>query len=269
MAAQKPASSIFFVEAQGLAILEADGTEKQAFDMSEMNGAMSPGARWVAAVKARDPRGRLKLIIRPLAGQEEPTLLELVFGEPGRSGTRLVWSDDGKRLFIGENACNAQGQRAYAYRIYDLATKQLKDVILPDGTDVTDWSIDGKRLLVTLSNETDSRVAWLNADGHSEPELLTEKEEIAYDARLSPDGRRILLLRRPVSPNGQVAETRLYVMDLATKKRTIVGEPGEVHGCCWSPDGTKVAYTWQETLAKPEKVRSRVTELIVCTPGWR
>ena len=57
---------------------------------------------------------------------------------------------------------------------------------------------------------------------------------------------------------------RLYAMDLATKKRTMVDEPGVTEGWCWSPDGSKVAYTWQRSLDKPAEVKERETLLITC-----
>jgi hypothetical protein len=58
-------------------------------------------------------------------------------------------------------------------------------------------------------------------------------------------------------------------MDLATKKRTAVDEPGESHGYCWSPDGSQVAYTWQRSLDKPEEVREREALLITADPDGR
>jgi len=57
---------------------------------------------------------------------------------------------------------------------------------------------------------------------------------------------------------------RLYVMDLATKKQTAADEAGETHGYCWSPDGSRIAYTWQRSLDKPEEVAERETLLITC-----
>src|SRR5205814_8361369 len=80
------------------------------------------------------------------------------------------------------------------------------------------------------------------------------------------DGRRGLYQAGQKGPMGRQAKVRLYAMDLASKKRTAVDEPGETYGYCWSPDGSRVAYTWQQSLAKPEEVPEREILLITCDP---
>ncbi len=70
----------------------------------------------------------------------------------------------------------------------------------------------------------------------------------------------------PRPPKGQRARVRLYVTDLASGKRTAVDEPGETHGYCWSPDGSRVAYTWQQSLDKQGKEAEREALLITCDP---
>ena len=59
---------------------------------------------------------------------------------------------------------------------------------------------------------------------------------------------------------------RLYVIDLATKRRTMIDKPGHTHGYCWSSDGSKVAYTWQLPIREPEAKVERKTYLITCDP---
>jgi Tol biopolymer transport system component len=56
------------------------------------------------------------------------------------------------------------------------------------------------------------------------------------------------------------------VIDLTTKKRTVIDKPGHIHGYCWSSDGSKVAYTWQLPLRQPEDAVERKTYLITCDP---
>jgi hypothetical protein len=67
----------------------------------------------------------------------------------------------------------------------------------------------------------------------------------------------------PEPPEGKSPELRLTVLDLATKKRAEMGEPGTTNGYCWSPDGKHIAYTWQRPLP-PEGTRHRETFLITC-----
>jgi Tol biopolymer transport system component len=66
------------------------------------------------------------------------------------------------------------------------------------------------------------------------------------------------------APQGERTETRLTVIDLATKKQTIIDEPGATCGYCWSPDGSRIAYTWQKPLDHPSEENVRETLLITC-----
>ena len=113
------------------------------------------------------------------------------------------------------------------------------------------------------------RIAWLNADGTGKPEFISPERETGYCGRLSPSGQQVLYQGGPEPGKGERGRVRLYVMDLATKKRTAVDEPGETHGYCWSPNGLKVAYTWQVSLEKPAEVAERETLLITCDVNGR
>ena len=170
-------------------------------------------------------------------------------------------------MLIGENRQTRPGSRRleYAYRVYELAPGKLSELKLPDGHWVTGWSPDGKRFLTTAHmGDGGVRIAWIRADGTGEPEFITPEDEIAYGASLSRDGQHILFLARATGSTGARAGVRLYAMELATKKRTTVDEPGETDGYCWSPDGSKIAYTWQRSLDKPAEVKERETLLITC-----
>ena len=96
--------------------------------------------------------------------------------------------------------------------------------------------------------------------------LLSPEGEYGYGGRLSPDGKRVLYWGGPEPPEGKRGTVRLYVMDLGTKERTVVDEPGDTSGYCWSPDGKRIAYTWQRPLPK-EGTRKRETFLITCLPA--
>ena len=67
-------------------------------------------------------------------------------------------------------------------------------------------------------------------------------------------------------PEDQQFRMRLYVIDLATKQRTMIDKPGHTHGYCWSSDGSRVAYTWQLPIREPEAKVERKTYLITCDP---
>ena len=96
------------------------------------------------------------------------------------------------------------------------------------------------------------RMAWIKANGTGKPEFVSPEKEIAFGGRLSPDGRRVLYLGCPEPPKGEYPRLRLSVLDLGTKKRTVVDEPGSttINGYCWSPDGKRIAYTWQKPIPR-------------------
>ncbi len=255
----------FFAEDSGLVFLGPDGHEKQRLAPGATNGALSPDGRWIACCEFDKDLNRSRLVIRPRGGTGDPVTIPLLWGTAGTSGSLPVWSADGHRILIGESR---PGQ--CAFRVYEFATKQLTELKLPEGHWVTGWSPDGKRFLTTASTKDgNARIAWVKGDGTGEPEFLTSAEEIAYHARLSPGGRHILYQGGPKPAKGKRVRVRLYVMDLASKQRTPVDEPGETHGHCWSPDGTRVAYTWQRSLDDPAKMPERETLLITCDPDGR
>jgi Tol biopolymer transport system component len=245
----------------GLALLDADGEEKVRLSEAGTNGALSPDGRWLACVEFDHAADRCNLVLRPRPGKAgEPVTVPLVWGQVGTTGCLPVWSADGRRLLIGEERTG----REYVHRVYERATGKLTLLKLPQDCWVSDWSPDGKRFLATSRAGGSPRLVWINADGTGEPEFLTPKGEVVYGPRLSPDGRRVLYQGAPDPPKGRRGWVRLYVMDLATRKRTAVDEPGEIHGYCWSPDGSRVAYTWQRSLEKPAEVAERETLLITC-----
>jgi Tol biopolymer transport system component len=253
----------FLVQDPGLSLLGPDGRVKERIDPPATNAARSPDGRWLAGVELvqKEPP-ELKLVIRPQSRQGEPISVPLVWGSPGQSGCLPVWAPESKRVLIGEER---PGKPRFTYRVYELTTQKLTELRLRDGYWVTSWSPDGKRFLTTAFDDNTRRIAWLNADGTGEPEFLTPEQEVARGARLSPDGRRMLYQAGPKVPNGR-PRMRLYVMDLSTRKRKVVDEPGETHGFCWHRDGSRVAYTWQRALDKPEQVPERETLLITCNP---
>ena len=207
-----------------------------------------------------------KLVIQSRVRPKERTTVPLVWGTTG-SSIQLMWSFDSQRILICEQGHNEDGSRGSAYRVYDLNAKSLTELKLPKEWWPSDWSADGKRVLTSLRTDGDTiRVVWVNLDGTGKPEFITSEEEVAYGARLSPDGRRILCMVGPKELEGERNRLRLHVIDLITKKRTRIDRPGHTYGYCWSSDGSKVAYTWQMPLRQPNEIVERRTYLITCDP---
>jgi Tol biopolymer transport system component len=234
---------------------------KERLSPSTSHDSPSPDGRWLAGVELAQPPARGRLVLRRRSEGKSLTF-PLLWGVPGTSGCWLVWAPDSRRLLVAENGLGKDLKHRDAYRVYDLAAGKFTELQLPQGTWVSAWSADGKRLLTTLRTDgTGARVAWLNADGTGKPEYLTPEGEDAWGAVLSPDRRRVLF--KAGGPG------RLYAMELSSRKRTLLDEPGETCGYCWSPDGTRVAYTWQRPLDKRGGTGERETFLITCDPDGR
>jgi WD40-like Beta Propeller Repeat len=266
-APRRSAPETFLVDNRGLAFLGPDGREIERPIPGLTCGALSPDGRWLAGVEFDPGASRCKLVHRPRGAAGKPATIPLVWDRLGGSGCLPVWSADGRTLLVGENRPGEAGTLEYSYRVLDPATKALTALDLPGEHWVSGWSPDGKRFLTTArSGGRAPRVAWLNADGTGEPEYLTPAGEVAYGPRLSPDGRRVLYQAVGQALNGQPAGVRLYALDLTTKARTAVDEPGETYGYCWSADGARVAYTWQRPRGNWSEVPERETLLITCDP---
>jgi RNA polymerase sigma factor (sigma-70 family) len=253
---------VFFVVDRGTALLGPDGEEIARLDsISNAAGAISPDGDRVAFSKAGPINDRSELVIQSRSRPDERVSIPMVYGSTGSSFLPL-WSSDGQRILICEEGWNADEVRGSAYRVYDLGTKAATSLKLPDTWWPSDWSLDGKRLLTNLGSPP--RIAWVNIDGTGEPQFITSEEEVAGGAKRSPDGRRILCMAGPKAAKDDRRQVRLSVIDLETKKRTIVDEPGETAGYCWSADGSRIAYTWQRPIEKPAEVPMRETLLITC-----
>ena len=250
--------------AKGLGFLAATGEEKERLTPRSLIGAFSPDGDWLAVTQLDPGATQGRLVIQLRSKPTEHARVPLLWGTTGTSCS-LVWAADSKRLLIGEEHRNQNGDQERTFRVYDLMGKSLSEMKLPREAWITGWSADGKRLLATVSAaDGNARIAWINVDGTSEPEYITSENEIAYRGQLSPHGSRIICMIGPRQANGERGRFRLNVIDLATRKRTIVDEEGHTSGHCWSEDGKQIAYTWQPPYEKPAEVSTRETRLITC-----
>jgi Tol biopolymer transport system component len=264
----RPLPERFMVMDRGCALLGPDGEEKERLETTTNGpGRISPDGRWAAFIRSEpDPpppdKVRGQLVIQSRIRPEDRRIVPLV-----GSGFLPLWSSDSTRVLISERGYQGSRPPGSTHTVYDLGSKTSTRLKLPGKYWPSDWSADGKRVLTSLGREDGSvRVAWINVDGTGEPEFITPDREVAYGAKLSPDNRRILCMVGPHAPEDQESRMRLHVIDLATKKRTMIDKPGHTHGYCWSSDGLKVAYTWQFPLREPYEAEERKTHLITCDP---
>ena len=259
--APKPNPDGFLVNESGLVWLGADGKELARIDGG--CAALSPDGRSLACLLRKKGVFRSTMAILPRDGKGAGIAVPGVSINVGE-GCGPAWSFDGKRLLVVEQKVGADQKTETTHRLFDLATRKSRVLELPEGHIATGWSKDGKRLLTYFKDDDATRVCWLALDGKGEPERLTSPKEHAYGAKLSPDGKRILFQAAPIVPAGKRGQARLYVMDLKTKKRKTLDEPGETWGYCWSRDGSSVAYTWQRNPVKGDGDAERTTWLITC-----
>jgi Tol biopolymer transport system component len=223
-----------------------------------MNPRRSPDGKWLACVEVTGEFRRYQLAVRPARGIGRPLLFE------SRSdGTLFVWTRDSKRVLVVEDFAKSSDGKTPAKRTFKLcepATGEVSELPLQADRWVTDWSLDGKRL---LSSERGG-LAWVSPDGKGEPEFITPADEKAYWGRLSPDGKRVLYQRQHFGKDDRMESREVRVMDLTTKRCVTVSEPGEASAYCWSPDGTRIAYTWQIIPKSWADMATRVAHLMVC-----
>jgi sugar lactone lactonase YvrE len=254
---------------KGIAFLNAEGEEVHRLGGYASNGAFSPNRRMLACLEFDRSVGKMKLVIRPQDQAASAFSMPLAFGQVGGSSA-LAWSPNSSRLLVSETGFSRAGAVNYSHRSYNLATKEFSDLKLPQGALVTGWSTDGKRYLASVGKDAKTqRLAWINADGLDKLEFITDENEIATGGKLSRDGQKLLFQSTPTPGKGETARTRLYVLDLASGKRFAIDEPGEVSGYCWSPDGSRVAYTWQQSLDRPKESPLREIVLYTADPDGK
>jgi Tol biopolymer transport system component len=128
---------------------------------------------------------------------------------------------------------------------------------LPHVAWLEDCSPDGKRLLLTIvgndimtlppvrQKETDIFVVGRDGTGLTN---LTRTHGLSLRPRFSPDGRRILFVSL------RSGTSQAYAMDADGQNAKQLTEfpveggrcSGAIYGCAWSPDGKRIAYSWNE-----------------------
>ena len=172
-----------------------------------------------------------------------------------------AWSPDGTRIAFFSDRDPAHGAAELAGRlvIYDIATGQSRDIVLPFGDRVAphppSWSRDGRIAFVAYEEDMRVRraVYTVEADGSNLARISYAVSEPSW----SPDGQRIAL-----ATVGGAYGANLYTFAPDGSDPVRVTRTGlSLHWMgrvSWSPDGSRIMYT------KPESARRRLNNCRVC-----
>jgi hypothetical protein len=261
-------------------LLKADGTVVRKWsgdEVLEPGGVrLSPNGKLIAVLRPYETRadkqgvpvggGTLpgtftrhlyRVTLYPVADKLVGTEIRL----PGDSAESVVWSADGTKLYAGTHADDANYSRDndLAHFVIDVASGKHSKLALPAGHHLKDVSPDGKMFLTLGPRPAPSKVrtAYLVTAG-GDPVAVTAADQVLYDGRFSPDGRRLLLcgIRAPGSSQGPVGTPAGAPAPVQTipdcwlesvetenpKRRTKLplAEAQYANQCLWAPDGKRV-----------------------------
>ncbi len=167
----------------------------------------------------------------------------------------FCWSPDGANLAY--SLLKDRKTMTVEHGIINVRTKEQKELLLPPGHRVLDWSPDGQCFLTGKSEykESDEEYVehhvYLVKRNGSVVRQLDEAKGRAWHARFSPDGNKVLFLGWEDHKITGFRPSRVFVADLlAGKGRPVSPELNAfVEAACWSPDGKGIAYAWRRLTA--------------------
>jgi RNA polymerase sigma factor (sigma-70 family) len=181
----------------------------------------------------------------------------------------LCWTADGKRVIVGKHSIT-RGAGSVENVLLDPETGKTEPLDLPAGAWVLDAARDGKTFLVAAPGEKKLKLGLAEAGDLAVRELaeVPHSPPGSVTGRLSPDGTRVLFTAAdPARKNAHKwgMSYRPYLLDVKTKKVEPLAdfpENGVARGVSWSPDGERVAYTWDQLH---EEVLKRDTITVAST----
>ncbi len=162
----------------------------------------------------------------------------------------VAWSPDGQRIAF------ATPRDGGAMEVYVMDANGSNPVRLtndPAADSGPAWSPDGTKIAFQSGRDGDSEIWVMDADG-SNPVNLTQNSNADSTPAWSPDGTRIAFARKEPYPVPGGGYTDIHVMDVDGSNETVLTNQDGCEGpfVChlyapdWSPDGTRIAYVWDQ-----------------------
>jgi Tol biopolymer transport system component len=231
--------------------VDPDGTDEQLLYNNSEVGQWSPDGTRVALVTQLGPPQVLLFNVDDGSSVYFGLPFDLY---PDLALFCTVWSPDGSRL-----ACEGQGQTdpslsgVYTLRASDGGDLQ-RVTYEPTGDDCpSDYSPNGKRLVITRANETTYEIDTVKLDGSGMKRITPEGMDFNFcNGNWSPQGNEIVFSAHV--PNANDFHSSVWVVHsdgTGLRQLPIAGPCGgpfddpSTFGCfnpVWSPDGQKIAF---------------------------
>lgn len=231
--------------------VDPDGTDEQLLYNNSEVGQWSPDGTRVALVTQFGPPQVLLFNVDDGSSVYFGLPFDLY---PDLALFCTVWSPDGTRL-----ACEGQGQTdpsltgVYTLRASDGGDLQ-RVTYEPNGDDCpSDYSPNGKRLVITRANETTYEIETVKLDGSGMKRITPEGMDFNFcNGNWSPQGNEIVFSAHV--PNANDFHSSVWVVHsdgTGLRQLPIAGPCGgrfddpSTFGCfnpVWSPDGQKIAF---------------------------
>jgi Tol biopolymer transport system component len=230
--------------------VDPDGTNEQLVYNNSEVGQWSPAGTRVALVTQLEPPQVLLFNV----DDGSSVYFGLPFDRyPGLALFCTVWSPDGARL-----ACEGGGESDPSLNgVYTLRSSDGGDLQRvtsdPTGDDCpSDYSPDGKRLVITRANDTTYEIDTVKLDGSGLKQITPDGMDFNFcNGNWSPQGNEIVFSAHV--PNGDYHSSiwvvrfdgsRLRELPIAGPCGGLSADPTTI-GCfnpVWSPDGQKIAF---------------------------
>ncbi len=231
----------------------------------------SPDGQRIALGATENDEGEHSAVVFDIKTGEIDLVLPLVI--PDKSGIQTIqrcsvqqinWSPDGTRLVLVANNNNLDTLQPHCYhfQVYDAVSGDLLLELETQGEFAVDWAPDGRTL---LTGGEGGRVRIWDAQsgeiindmtGHLKKdfEILEGTSDRVITARFSPDGRYAAtfsvggLVHVWNISTGELVKTFTHPPELITDQMAYPGQ--NKIGLSWSPDGSRIATAWYDSLGR-------------------